>query len=347
MARDFAISSYLATERQIHGSPPIDGCLQDFHFGLHKMESFTALVTWPSAPLTDRLVRRALSLLEPAPSIVETLSDQLVSAPGNLLQWSTYDAIDHDLTHISPPGSRILSSSYTIRKALIRKHYLSRCIQNYLTKHGDSPLRRAVPQTWDIELSFADELDEMWSDDLYDLGRELDDENAAKWWILKPGMADRGMGIRLFHTKDELTRIFEGFEPDSDEDEDDQESTTPDTTVAASQLRHFVIQVGLCTIFYVSFLPQGFLGISVKTATYRSVRGTARWETQNTAAGFARPQSQLLYDCAASNAAHAELVSPSRLLRRLWCLDGLQYFSDGLPNVLSSRQSPALNRMLD
>ncbi|KAI0732299.1 tubulin-tyrosine ligase [Fomitopsis betulina] len=204
------------------------------------MEAFTALVTWPSAPLTDRLVRRALSLLDPTPVIVETLPE----SPKNLLQWSTYDVIDHDLTHLSPAGSHVLSSSYTIRKALIRKHYLSRCLQNYLTKHGDSSLRHAVPQTWDIELSFADELDEMWSDDIYDLGQELDD-NDKKWWILKPGMADRGMGIRLFHTKDDLTHIFEGFEPDSDEEEeheDQEEATKLDTTVAASQLRHFVIQ---------------------------------------------------------------------------------------------------------
>ncbi|KAH9937589.1 tubulin-tyrosine ligase family-domain-containing protein [Fomitopsis serialis] len=198
-----------------------------------------------SAPLTDGLVRRALSSLVSPPAIVDSLSEQLVSSPGNLLQWSTYDVINHDLIHLPPSGSRVLSSSYIIRKALIRKHYLSRCIRSYVTKHPDSPLQRTVPKTWDIDLSFADELDEMWSDDLYDLGLELDGEE-KKWWILKPGMADRGMGIRLFHTKDELTQIFEGFEPDSDEEEDqegyDAETTKPDTAVAASQLRHFVIQ---------------------------------------------------------------------------------------------------------
>lgn len=226
------------------------------------MEAFTALVTWPSAPLTDRLVRRALSLLDPTPVIVETLPE----SPKNLLQWSTYDVIDHDLTHLSPAGSHVLSSSYTIRKALIRKHYLSRCLQNYLTKHGDSSLRHAVPQTWDIELSFADELDEMWSDDIYDLGQELDD-NDKKWWILKPGMADRGMGIRLFHTKDDLTHIFEGFEPDSDEEEeheDQEEATKLDTTVAASQLRHFVIQVGV----YSQFRAKPFLHEPVYRNTF-------------------------------------------------------------------------------
>lgn len=50
-------------------------------------------------------------------------------------------------------------------------------------------------------------------------------------------MADRGMGIRLFHSKDSLQQIFEEFE----EEEDDENPS--DTNVVTSQLRHFVIQV--------------------------------------------------------------------------------------------------------
>ncbi|KAG1755124.1 tubulin-tyrosine ligase family-domain-containing protein [Suillus paluster] len=188
-----------------------------------------AFVSWPSAPLTESLVKRALSNLPV--SIVTSL-------PGTheclrLLQWSTYDAIDHDLTHRNP--DHVLSSSYTIRKALIRKHYLARCIHSYLTKHLDSVLKDAVPRTWDLEISYADELDEMWSDQLWDLGNEID--SSSQWWILKPGMADRGMGIRLFNSKDSLYQIFEEFEEYS-EDEDQ----TNDTSVIISQLRHFVIQ---------------------------------------------------------------------------------------------------------
>ncbi|OCH96508.1 tubulin-tyrosine ligase [Obba rivulosa] len=208
------------------------------------MEQFTALVTWPDAPLTDSLVRDSLASLHPSPVIVTSLSEELTASPGNLLQWSNYDAIDHELTHAPPPGSKVLSSSYTIRKALIRKHYLSRCFHNYLTKHPDSPLSRAAPKTWELDISFADELDEMWSDDLWDLGEELDKDGSDKWWLLKPGMTERGMGIRLFRTKDELARIFESFEQDDDaeegEDGDDQQQN--DTSVATSQLRHFVIQ---------------------------------------------------------------------------------------------------------
>ncbi|OJA10767.1 hypothetical protein AZE42_00319 [Rhizopogon vesiculosus] len=189
-----------------------------------------AFVSWPSAPLTESLVKRALSNLPI--SIVTSLPG--VQNCSKLLQWSTYDAIDHDLTNRNP--GYVLSSSYTIRKALIRKHYLARCIHSYLTKHLDTCLKDAVPRTWDLEISYADELDEMWSDQLWDLGNELD--SSSQWWILKPGMADRGMGIRLFNSKDSLYQIFEEFEGDSE----DEDHPTTDTSVVISQLRHFVLQ---------------------------------------------------------------------------------------------------------
>ena len=55
-------------------------------------------------------------------------------------------------------------------------------------------------------------------------------------------MADRGMGIRLFHSKEDLQQIFESFEQHSDgSDEDNDDSGAAD--VVTSQLRHFVIQV--------------------------------------------------------------------------------------------------------
>ena len=78
--------------------------------------AFTAFINWPGAPLTDSLVRRSLSRLSPGPTVVSSLSPD-TNRP--LLQWSTYDAIDHELTPSEPKS--ILSSSYTIRKALIEK----------------------------------------------------------------------------------------------------------------------------------------------------------------------------------------------------------------------------------
>ncbi|KAH9946770.1 tubulin-tyrosine ligase [Amylocystis lapponica] len=207
------------------------------------MKAFTALVDWPSAALTDSLVRKALATLQLPPFVISSLPEDIPS-PENLLQWSTYDSINHGLSRSPLSVSRVLSSSYAIRKALIRKHYLSRCIHQYLAKHPNSSLRQAAPRTWDLELSFADELDEMWNDELYDLGLELDKAIPDLWWILKPGMADRGMGIRLFHTKNDLVKIFDEFEADNDADDDDdtEDQRHSGTAVVTSQLRHFVIQ---------------------------------------------------------------------------------------------------------
>lgn len=204
---------------------------------------FTAYVNWPSAPLTDRLVRNALAQLEPKPEIVTSLPSVDSDQPSELLQWSTYDSLNHEVTLFRPTAtSRVLTCAYTIRKALIRKHFLSRCTHHYMVKNPASVLKRSVPQTWEIELSFLDELEEMWSDELWELGEVLD--KAEAWMILKPGMADRGMGIRMFHTKEELEAIFQEFEDtEGEEDGEDEDEDGAGTGVATSQLRHFVIQV--------------------------------------------------------------------------------------------------------
>lgn len=194
------------------------------------IEEIIALVDWPAAPLTNSLVLKALSSLE-SKTTTKTLPPSLA---GKTLQWSSYDSMDHSLSLEHP--ETVLSSSYTFRKSLIRKHFLARTIRSYTTKNPTSSLSKAVPQSWEIEINFVDELDEMWTDELYDLGEILD---AGRWCILKPGMADRGNGIRIFGSKDALQRIFEEFEENSSEEEDEY---TSDTAVVTSQLRHFVIQ---------------------------------------------------------------------------------------------------------
>jgi len=200
-------------------------------------ETLTVFVDWPSAPLTESLVERALKSLPQPIKIESTLPKDFNpnTSTERLVQWSAYDSIDHELTARGP--HTVISSSYTFRKALIRKHFLSRTILSYVTKHPDSPLARAVPRTWEIELTFADELDEMWTDELFDLAEFL--EESGPWCILKPGMADRGMGIRLFDSKDGLLSVFEKFEENEDEEDEDESGTG----VVVSQLRHFVVQV--------------------------------------------------------------------------------------------------------
>lgn len=195
-------------------------------------------VAWPGAPLTSSLVHTAIAALGlPIP----TLSVLPSPPPPNLIQWASYDCIDHALTASHP--NHVLASSYTIRKALIRKHFLARCIQSYLAKRPASFLAKAVPLTWDIDIAYADELDEMWTDELWDLGDALDinSDDIKRWFILKPGMADRGMGIRLFDSKDALDNIFREFDCDPDDDEADESTTS----VMTSQLRHFVLQVSV------------------------------------------------------------------------------------------------------
>ena len=202
-----------------------------------------AFVEWPDAPLTNSLVLNALNRLQLDPGSIEFTPKAECQPDERLIQWSTYDAIDHELTLWKQDS--VISSSYTIRKALIRKHFLHRCIHSYTTKYPDSILSSSVPRTWDMEISFADELDDLWTDELYDLAEELDNNASGKWWILKPGMADRGMGIRLFNSKESLQSILEGFEEKSDDEEEDKDDVENGggTNVVISQLRHFVIQV--------------------------------------------------------------------------------------------------------
>lgn len=207
--------------------------------------TFTAFVTFPDARFTEDLVLHALNKLEYKPTIISELVEP---GPLPLLQWSTYDEISHPLTLTKPRS--VLSSSYVIRKSLIRKHFLHRSVQEYVAKHANSILKTVVPLTWDLEVQWADELDEMWSDELYELGQSLPettgdigDEEDAKWYILKPGMADRGMGIRMFRTKQGLQAILESFEASEDDEEDVEDEGGDGTAVVASQLRHFVIQV--------------------------------------------------------------------------------------------------------
>ncbi|KAL5534260.1 hypothetical protein ACEPAG_722 [Sanghuangporus baumii] len=197
-------------------------------------------VNWAGAPLTETLVLRAIDTLSTGWHLItaDSASDHHCSEKP-LLQWATYDSINHETT-LSKPSSA-LASSYIIRKALIRKHFLHRCILAYTTKHPDSSLSQYVPRTWDIEISYADELDELWSDELWDLDKKMK-RNADKWWILKPGMADRGMGIRLFKSKKALQQIFEDFENEEKDEEAGKDSVNGGAGVIISQLRHFVIQ---------------------------------------------------------------------------------------------------------
>lgn len=150
-----------------------------------------------------------------------------------------------------------LANAYVIRKALIRKHYLSTTMSNWIVKNPDSVLTRGVKPSVEFEVDYAEFLDdalvEAW--ELRESWARSEGKQGAEreWWILKPGMSDRGQGIRLFSSEEELTAIFEEWDPESDDDEDegDDEDARSDAEerdagegngIITSQLRHFVAQ---------------------------------------------------------------------------------------------------------
>jgi tubulin--tyrosine ligase len=232
-----------------------------------------AFVSYPDAPYTENLIKNALTSISPVMTI-HNKAPPAVQDYNMILQWCTYDEMSHELTLKHP--RTVLSSCYAIRKSLIRKHFLHHTIQEYTAKNPESSLKICIPATWDLDITHSDELDEMWVDDLYDLAEILPDESSShsveeeKWFILKPGMADRGMGIRLFRSKEGLQRIFDSFEESEDEDSE-SEVYHNDTNVLTSQLRHFVIQVG----FTSSLLSPKIVVRNIYPGQYSSIHDNA------------------------------------------------------------------------
>jgi tubulin--tyrosine ligase len=187
------------------------------------------------------------------PSTFELITSisQLPSPSSRLLQWVQYESIDFD--HLMDQSSSSVANAYVIRKALIRKHYLSTTIANWITKYPKSLLKTHVKPSVEFEVDYAEFLDdalveawdlkESWS------RNEEKDEKEREWWILKPGMSERGQGIRLFSSEEELTEIFEEWDPPSD-DEDEEGDVRSDADgekegndgIMTSQLRHFIAQ---------------------------------------------------------------------------------------------------------
>lgn len=174
--------------------------------------------------------------------------DDLVVGGEPCLQIKQYENIS--FADLMSHSSTFLANTYIIRKALIRKHYLSATAHNWVAKNPSSIMATSLKPSCHFELDYAEFLDdalveawELQESFQKNAGKEANDRD---WWILKPGMSDRGQGIRLFSTQEELQAIFEGWEaerPESD-DEDVEEDSTADGSdyIMTSQLRHFVAQ---------------------------------------------------------------------------------------------------------
>lgn len=215
--------------------------------------SFFALVEYEDT-YVQPLIEEAFHKLLPSASYVsiKSISECSEKNPA-LLQFRAYESLDLEQALENP---NCLINAYIIRKALIRKHHLSNTILSWTTKHLDSVLKDHFQACNDFEVDYAEFLDDSLIE-CYELreswqrGDGLESKD-REWWILKPSMADRGQGIRLFSDETELTAIFEEWDPeDSDEEDEDDEAkaTKPSDNLSdekdqiiTAHLRHLVAQ---------------------------------------------------------------------------------------------------------
>ncbi|KAF2828688.1 TTL-domain-containing protein [Ophiobolus disseminans] len=213
-------------------------------------EKIYALIDYEDQYVQPLIVSALKKRLPPATFELITTISELPSPSSRLLQWVQYESIDFD--HFMEHPSTCIANAYVIRKALIRKHYLSTTIANWITKYPESLLKKHVKSSVEFEVDYAEFLDdalvEAWDLKESWARNEEKDEKEREWWILKPGMSERGQGIRLFSSEEELTAIFEEWDPPSDDDEDEDArsdaastSSKPDA-IMTSQLRHFIAQ---------------------------------------------------------------------------------------------------------
>lgn len=169
------------------------------------------------------------------------------------LQIMQYELLPHEALLTNPTTQ--FGNSYTIRKALIRKHFLSQTIASWTAKNPTSSLKDHVPLTLAFELDYAefleDALVEAWEVQKSWERNESQEPVSREWWILKPSMSDKGQGIRLFSSQEELQNIFNEWEESNPSDDDeDAGSDTLDVSnngqeskgLMTSRLRHFIIQ---------------------------------------------------------------------------------------------------------
>lgn len=175
-----------------------------------------------------------------------SLSTLLPSPASKILQIAPYETID--FAFASSRSSTCLVNSFVIRKALIRKHYLSATVDAWAAKRPGSALPSHVKRAEAFEVDYAEFLDDALVE-AWDLqasmarNEERSDDGEKEWWILKPGMSDRGQGIRLFCGMEGLQGIFDGWERESsDDEEDDEEDLEGGDGIMVSHLRHFVAQ---------------------------------------------------------------------------------------------------------
>lgn len=205
--------------------------------------SKTAVISVDRKSYLYPVVETAFSTVVTNVEITQQLSSK--SVVGKVVHYGEYEDLDFDRLMNDPD---YLACSYVYRKGLIRKHFLANTVAVYTAKNPSSILKTATPESYNIEVDYAEFLDEA-LDEAYELRCELNQNESLslderRTFILKPSMSDRGQGIRLFQTIEGLQAIFNSFEGDETDDEQDPETAADDDSngIITSQLRHFVVQ---------------------------------------------------------------------------------------------------------
>ncbi|TGO26326.1 hypothetical protein BPAE_0062g00480 [Botrytis paeoniae] len=218
-----------------------------------KQPHFYAYIDYEDSYVQPLILSALKQLPQSSYTLLSSLSD-LPTPDSPYLHISSYETIPFDEITSKPTTS--LTNAYVIRKALIRKHYLSETSHIWCVKNPDSILKTNIKRAEHFEVDYAEFLDdavvECWDlKESFTRNEKVDEEggNASdrEWWILKPGMSDRGQGIRLFSSYEELLAIFEGWEEDApDSDKEDEEVENHDDEekdyIQTSHLRHFLAQ---------------------------------------------------------------------------------------------------------
>ncbi|KZF19776.1 sure-like protein [Xylona heveae TC161] len=264
--------------RNLQSSTPTSISANSHPFSTKQIPHFYAHIEYEDAYVQPLILAAIKRNLDPSTyTLVNSFSDIPNPESDRILQIAAYESLAFE--HLFSHPKTILANSYVIRKALIRKHFLSSTITTWTTKHPDSVLKQHTKPAVHFEVDYAEFLDDALVDafDLHESwarNAQIDDPRQREWWILKPGMSDRGQGIRLFSTEEELTSIFEQWEeeqPDSDDDEeaedesdnrsdkqhdgddDDDDAAGP---IITSQLRHFIAQPYIHPPLLLSFPDQ-------------------------------------------------------------------------------------------
>ncbi|CAN6651204.1 probable tubulin--tyrosine ligase Pby1p [Trichomonascus vanleenenianus] len=226
--------------RQTSGQIHLNNACNPTSNGTTEEEKVVCAVSIPKSNYLYPVWEKALS---------EQFGDRLtlVDEPpkvGKAFHYADYDDLDFD--RLGSGDANYLACSYVYRKGLIRKHFLTNTVQVYTAKNPASILKEAYPPSFHLEVDYAEFLDDA-LDESYELRMQVEESDGKATWILKPSMSDRGQGIRLFKTLDQLQAIFDEFDEGVTTDDEDEEVSRPESDednngVITSQMRHFVVQ---------------------------------------------------------------------------------------------------------